>query len=147
MNTPQQRLELKRKKFLSSQPQIKLKTCRVERSIDSEIQRFIIEGNPVMLGAVLPRIEIGDLVPLKMMASADGRIAVGIVKGIPKTTRVQINYGFTKDSCNIEETAFSRKDADAYKRITQLPVRRAGGNKTWRKIRKFLAGIFLKKKS
>ena len=146
MNTPKQRLELKRKKFLSSQPQIKLKTCRVERSTDSEIQRFIIEGNPVMLGAVLPRIEIGDLMPLKMMASADGRIAVGIVKGIPKTPRVLVDYGFTKASCKIEETPFSRNDADAFKRITKLPVRRSGVNKTRRKIRKFLAGIFLKKK-
>lgn len=141
MNKAQNKPGSKREKFLKSLPQIKLKTCRVEKSGDSKLQRFIIEGNPVMLGAILPRIEIGDLVPLKMMASADGRIAVGFMKGIPKTSKVLIDYGFTKDSCKIEETAFSQKDAETLKRITYLPVRKAGGNKTLRKIRKFLAGI------
>lgn len=145
MNSPQQRLELKRKKFHSSLPQVKITTCRIERSKSSELQRFIIEGDPVLLGVVLPRIEIGGLVPIKIRTSVDGRIAVGMVKGIPESSGVLIDYGFTKDSCPIEETAFGQKDARIFKRISRLPVRRARRNKFWRKIRRFLAGIFLKR--
>ena len=146
MNNPQQRLALKRKVFLKSQPQIKLKTCRLERSKESDIHRLIIEGNPVLLGAVLPKIEIGGLVPLKMMASTDGKLAVGIVKGHQKNNRVLIDYGFTRDHCEIEEASFTEKDVMVFKQITQIPVRRARGNKLWRMIRKFLARIFLKRK-
>ncbi len=145
MNKTQNRnkLKLKREKFRKSLPQINLKTCRVEKSKDSKALHFIIEGDPVVLGAVLPKIDIGEQAPLKMMASLDGKIAVGLVKGYPKNPRVLIDYGFTKGSCKIEETDFSRKDAYAYKRITQLPVRMACRDKVLRKVRKYLARIFL----
>tara|TARA_R110002167_G_scaffold232047_4_gene437313 strand:- start:1678 stop:2121 length:444 start_codon:yes stop_codon:yes gene_type:complete len=137
MKKTAQRIELKREAYRKELPQIKLETCRLEQSKGSEPRRFIIEGDPVVLGAILPNVDIGGLPPLKLMASADRKIAVGFVRGTIKNQKVIIDYGFTKDSCMIAETAFGDKDVSRYKLITKPGVRSVRKQNFWRRIVQF----------
>ena len=147
MKEKAKKIQLKREAYRKGLPQIKLETCRLEEAKDTELQRYIIEGNPVVLGAVLPKVEIGGLPPQKLMASANRKVVVGLVRGAVKNKNVIIDYGFTKDSCTISEAGFSTNDAKRYKEITKSLIRKARKRNLWEKIIRFFHSLITSNKN
>lgn len=135
------RVNIKRNEFQKSLPQIQLDTCRVEKSDDSKVRRIIIEGNPVLLDAILPRAEIGGLKPLKLMASADRKIAAGLIRGELKSKYAILDYGFTRDECQLDEVVFTPIDMEIFEQTTLIPLRKAPSNQIFRTITNILAGL------
>ena len=136
------RIQAKREAYRKGLPQIKLETCRLEQNKDTKMHRFIIEGDPVLLGAVFPNVKIGGLSPIKMMSSADRKVAVGLVRGTIKNQNTIIDYGFTKDSCKIVDTAFSQSDAKRYRQITKPLIRKVKKPGLWNKIARLFRSLF-----
>ena len=141
MNIATERVKASRDKFQQSLPRIQLHECKVEKENDSNVRRLIIEGKPVLLGAIIPNAEIGGLPPLKLMASDNRDVAVGFLKGPLKTSRAIIDYGFTRSECQVEEIVFTDKDREVFDRISRLPVRKKCGNKYFRKMTNFAAWV------
>ncbi|NND63239.1 MAG: hypothetical protein HKN48_08600 [Flavobacteriaceae bacterium] len=122
MNT-KKKLAKKRALYLEGLPKLKLTKCLVELKDQNERKRFLIKGNPVLVGPLLPEVTIGGLAPLKLILSKDGKTAAGFVDGYFKNEKVSIDYGYTQGECSIDEVAFQLEENRLYNLIT-APVKR-----------------------
>ena len=66
-------------------PQVKLDDCRVQTSADAQGFRVILEGSPVFIGAVPPKVDVGGQKPVSIAFSRNARIAAGLISAAPKT--------------------------------------------------------------
>ena len=144
MMTPEQRANISRENFRNQLPQIQLIKCRVEKSTDSSVRRLIIDGNPVLAGAVLPRVDIGGLTPLKLVSAAKGTTAIGVLQGELQSRKAIIDYGFTRGECVIEEIDFGEEENDLFNDTSRLPIPRTRGIRLLRKVTNALAAILWK---
>lgn len=123
-------------------PQLRLEYCRVQSSAGAQGYRVIFEGNPVLVGAVPPTVDIGGQSPHSIAYSRNARIAAAVIRAEPTSKEATIDYGFTRDSCEITSAGF--RDTILHWRVTTASSTRTGTAAAVRRVLALaLARLFL----